>query len=288
MICLYLRGLPKPAAAWIMSSHALALITELGLHRSVKAWKSAGVQFDANEVEMRKRIFWSILECHVMVGVKLGRPLALRLEDIDVEFPEPVDDQIFPEDPKCSFRPAIWGFKWLPILMQIHNEIYSVKGSSSATYEATLKRIGKELDAWEASIPSEFKGYSQTSLEDRVFASYLDLGTQHLRLLLHHPSRCVSQNQELAARNLDICSEASAHLLRIAGDMMSLKSLDCTWQTSTVFLSAIFTTLFAFSERKDQMTSSDLKSLRKSMDAWLNIMGEIGMLLGEYSGKLMS
>jgi len=206
------------------------------------------------------------------------------MEDIDVEFPEPVHDNLESEADesewrKCSFRVSITGSRWLPMMMQIHSQIYSVKANVQA-YDSTVRRLAKEIDTWEASFPPEMTGSTQSTIEDRVCALYLDCEAQHLRLLLHHPSRCITQNQDMAAKNLDICSQASAKLLRIAEEMRVMKSLDITWFNTTVFLAAIFTTLFAFSERKDQMTSSDLTHLRSSMDAWLDIMGDIGNLLG--------
>lgn len=279
-----LRGFPRPGAAWIMSSLVLSLCVTMGLHRSVSAWKDGGPRLTAHEVELRKRIFWSVLACHVTIGSKLGRPLSIHIEDFDVELPQILHDNLPDEEghsdwSKCSFRAGIVGLKTIAIFMQIQSTIYAVR-STPQSYEPTLKHLEREVDMWNASIPPELVGNKQSSIEDRVFALYLDFGAQQMSLLLHHPALCRTQNAELTERNLDKCLEASSKLLQIAADKRTLKSIDSTWLSNTVFIAALFTTLFIYSERKDQITSTDLNNLKANMDMWLDIMRDIGGLLG--------
>ena len=289
LICTALRGFPKPGAAWLVSSHALATAIEMGLHRSVTAWKDPKPEMSAHEIEMRKRVFWSILCCHVIVGTKLGRPLAIHLEDFDVQIPKIVHDNL-PEEAdnsdwqKCSFRPFVVFCGWLAVMMQLHGSVCTIR-STQQSHDSTLGRLEKDLDAWIATIPPELRGNSQGQLEDRVFAMYLDFSAQHLRLLLHHPALSRSQIRETATRNLDICLDASGKLLQLGTDMSALKSLDTTWYNATVFIAAIFTTLFVWSERKDQITLSELNDLKVTMDSWLSLMGDIGSLLGKSSSQ---
>lgn len=289
LICLLLRALPKPGAAWIMSTASLAIAVEMGLHRSVTAWDHSNNEVDAHEAEMRKRIFWSILTVHVTIGVKLGRPLAIRLEDFDVELPRPLYDNLATQHAdtdwqKCSFRVGIVGFKHIALMMQIHCSIYSIKATPQS-YDSAVRHIEAEMEMWTEQLPPELTDGDHLSPEGRVHALWTDFSNQHLRLLLHHPAMCRTQNQELMTRNFDICLQASSKLLQTAGDMRSLKALDSTWFNNTVWLAAIFTTLFAYSERKDQITSTDLNSLRDSMDTWLEIMGEVGNMLGRFSSR---
>lgn len=268
----------------MLSSHALSISVEMGLHRSVTAWKDAGSRIDAHEIEMRKRVFWSLLACHVTVGSKLGRPLSIRVEDMDVEIPKPLNDNL-PEEEiesdwrKCSFRAGVVGLKSIAIMMQIQSSIYAVR-STPQSYEPALKHLEKEVDLWITSIPVDLVGNNQDSVEDRVFALYLDFVAKHMSLLIHHPALCRTGNQDLMSSNLDKCLEASARLLQIASDMRDLKSIDSTWLSNTVFIAATFTKLFIYSERKDNITSTDLNNLKANMESWLDIMGDIGNLMG--------
>ena len=114
MISLHLRSFPKPGACWMLSATTLNLAIELGLHRSAKRWAPMLPKRSFLEIEMRKRIFWSIYTIHTIVGGKLGRPMALRHEDFDVEIPQAVDDELLtaegidnPREGKCGFLVGI-------------------------------------------------------------------------------------------------------------------------------------------------------------------------------------
>jgi len=268
----------------MMSAQAIAFAVQMGYHRSCDAWKQTASKADVHEIEMRKRVFWSILTCHITVGTKLGRPHLIRPEDYDVELPELLHDNLPSESGesdwrKCSYRCGITGFRWLRVESHIYSSLYGIKGDPKS-YESTVKRLSKEIDDVVASFPPELAGASQETLEDRVFSLYVNFAAQHMRLLLYHPGVCRTQNPDMYNRNLDICLHAGSELLRLATDMKNLKSLDTTWFNTTVFIAAMFTTLFISHERKDQMTSADLNNLHATMDGWLDVFSDVGNLLG--------
>ncbi|KAK4504236.1 hypothetical protein PRZ48_005152 [Zasmidium cellare] len=283
LICSQLRNQPRPGAAWMFTNMVMGLAIESGLHRSAKAWQGSGMNQDPHHLEMRKRIFWSLLVFHVHVSGKLGRPMPLRMEDFDIEIPEPMQDNL-PEEAnlsewkKCSWRAGGEGFRLLKIMMRVYATIYSIK--STGQYETNIKVLEKDLDEFQAQVPLELRGGPETKEEDRVSALYLDMSVAECQLLLHHPSLCRSATAQTMSSNLDVCLHWSGRLLACAIQLKTLKSLDTTWYYSTDFLAAIFTTLFAWTERREQMTSTDLQSVRNDMDQWLDVMGEVGNLLG--------
>lgn len=285
LICLHLRNFTKPGAAWFMSSLTLTMCIEMGLHRSVTAWSKSVPEMSEHEIEMRKRVFWSILIIHTSISNKLGRPLAIRLEDFDVEFPKVMDDHTTKEDTsidewhKCSYRVACHNFKWVLLSIQVQTSIYSVRAPPHS-YELTIQKLERDLDFFLKSIPIELTGGPETAQDDRVCSLYLQFGAQELNLLVHHPAVCRTQSQEVMTKNLDICLDASAKLLHVAQSMRALKALDTTWLNATVWLAAMFVTLFVYNQRKDQITSVDLTALKDNMDAWLDIIGDIGQLMG--------
>ncbi|KAK5122958.1 hypothetical protein LTR85_003523 [Meristemomyces frigidus] len=284
LICSQLRNQPRPGAAWMFTNMVLGLAIELGLHRSARAWPDAAGVKDPHTIEMRKRVFWSLMVFHVTISGKLGRPMPLRFEDFDIEIPDAIYDNLptessLPKWKKCSFRAGIQGFKILKIMMQVYSTIYSIK-SSTGPYEVNVRQLEKELQAFQSQLPPELAGGSQTRDEDRAPALYLQLTEAECQLLLHHPSLNRSNSPQTASTNLDICLEASNKMLTAATHLKQLKSLDTTWYYATDFLAAIFTTLFAYTEKRDQVTQDTVQQLRQDMESWLDIMGEVGKLLG--------
>lgn len=285
LICLQLRQQPRLGAAWSFTNTVIGIAVELGLHRSANAWQGASGERSTTITELRKRVFWSLLVLHVSIGGKLGRPMPLRIQDMDIEMPEPVSD-IVPGEvgiskwKRCSFRAAIPGMKLLKILMQVYATVYSVRADAEP-YEITVRRLEKELEIFSEQLPPELSGGVDTTPEDRVPALYLQTAEEEVRLILHHPSLNRKLTPEAYEKNLDICLESSRKLRLAAAELKLYRALDTTWYYSTDYLAAIFTTLFIWSQRQDRMSAADFQQLQADMDSWLEIMGEVGFLLGE-------
>ncbi|KAF2723524.1 hypothetical protein K431DRAFT_282968 [Polychaeton citri CBS 116435] len=289
MICHQLRCFPRPGAAWTFIHQVLNLAIEMGLHRTAKAWEGETAEKDPHTIEMRKRIFWSLLIFAIVISGKLGRPMPLQLEEFDIEIPDAIADSVqthegLPDSKKCSIGPAIKGMALLKIIVKIYSSVYSIH-ASKYTYEANLKALERELQEWKSTMPPELAGGIETIEEDRIGALYLDISMQECRLILHHPSLCRSSNPEVMSHNLDVCLETSSRMLYCASQLRTLKSLDTTWQSSTNFMGAIVTTLFAYTERSHSITQTELQRLKQDMELWVDILGEVGQLL-QIGGKL--
>lgn len=284
LLCLHLRNFPKPGAAWMMASITLAIAVELGLHRSAKAWADDAPKKDHIEIENRKRVFWTLHALHITLSGKLGRPMPLRMEDIDVEFPEPIHDFLpsesnLTEFRKCSFHVGLQGIKIVALSSQMYSTIYAVR-QASESYEPNLRRLEEEHRLWREQLPPELREGSRADAEDYVFSLYVQFWDQEFNLMLHHPALCRSTNQQVLEQNIDVCMEAASKMVRHLDEIRKYKSLDVPWINCTVYLAAIFTTLFVYSQRKDDMTSSDLTKLKQEMDMWLLIIDECGKILG--------
>ncbi|KAL1382427.1 fungal-specific transcription factor domain-containing protein [Phyllosticta capitalensis] len=287
LLCLHLRNFPKPGAAWMMASITLAIAVELGLHRSAKAWADDAPKKDHIEIENRKRVFWTLHALHITLSGKLGRPMPLRMEDIDVEFPEPIHDFLpsesnLTEFRKCSFHVGLQGIKIVALSSQMYSTIYAVR-QASESYEPNLRRLEEEHRLWREQLPPELREGSRADAEDYVFSLYVQFWDQEFNLMLHHPALCRSTNQQVLEQNIDVCMEAASKMVRHLDEIRKYKSLDVPWINCTVYLAAIFTTLFVYSQRKDDMTSSDLTKLKQEMDMWLLIIDECGKILGSGS-----
>ena len=289
MLCLHVRNSPKPTACWMITSITLDLAIELGLHRSAKRWALSAKQSPL-EIEIRKRVFWSLLLIHVIVAGNLGRPMALGSDDWDVEMPEAIDDELVSETGmdttgpgKCNFLVGVQSFHLVPIAMELYNSIYAVK-RSSRTYVDTVLRLESRLRDWQEQWPPELKHESASDNEmGRVHSQHLAIWFLHIRLLLRHPSLSLASSPEFNSENLTICMDLSRKMLYHVQQVQRYKSLDGTWQAGALYVLAIATTLFGHWERREQLTGSELAGLKADMDSWLSIIGDMSSMLGMYT-----
>lgn len=286
MLCLHIRNLPKPGACWMITSIVLNLAIELGLHRSAKRW-APSTERSILEVELRKRVFWSILLIHVIIAGNLGRPMALRSDDWDVEMFEAIDDDLLSEagidtsrPGKCNFLVGHQASVMVPILMDLYNTIYSVKRSPQ-NYINTVRRLEGRIRDWQEQWPRDLREGSASDNElGRVHSQYLAILGLHARLILRHPSLSLSTSAEFNSENLTVCMELSQKMLTHVKQLQRYMSLDGTWQTTALYVLAIATSLFGHWEGRDQMTPVALAALREDMDSWISIIGDMSNLLG--------
>ena len=293
VLAMWARSLPKPGACWMLISITFNLAIELGLHRSVKSWAATSKRPSPLEIEVRKRVFWGIVVLYVTVSGNLGRPLALRSEDCDVEMPEAVDDDLLNHNGMdcsrtgtCNFLVGLEGMRLMPIMIDIYNSIYTVKRSPQ-NYVDTVRGLERRIKDWVDQWPQEIRDQSANEKDpNHVHAQWLQTAPLHMRLLLRHPSLSLTSNAAFNAENLTICLELSRKMLKIVRQLQKFQCLDGTWQTSALYVLAISTTLFAHWERKDSITSEDMAFLKEEMGSWLSIIGEMGQLLGTYEPSI--
>ncbi len=269
------------------------------MHRSVKRWSTEQTP-NALDIEQRKRTWWSVLVIHITLSGKLGRPMPLRTSDFDVEYPELIDDDLISEAGIDTSRPGrcihsigLTAWKLTPLFMELYETIYAVRRSPE-TYIQTVNKLEAGLQSWIDNRPSEIiKGESGfNEQEGRIFALYAQIWALEFRLLLRHPSVSMTLDPNFNAESMKICLDSSRQMLSIVIQLQKLKSLDTTWYNTSVYVMAITLTLFAQWEKRNETTAADLAALRAEMDTWLDIMGEMGNLLGKslsrYANRLLT
>lgn len=287
LLCAHLRNFPKPGASWLLTQITIDLAIELGLHRSCKRWAP---EFIPNplEVEMRKRTFWGLLTIQTTLSGKLGRPMAMRLDDFDVEIPDPVDDELLSEKGldtskpgKCLHHVGLSAFKIVPLFIEMYTTVYSVRRNPEA-YVSDVHRIEARIRAYEDAVPPELKGDADgDENESHVYPLYVKLWVLELRLLLRHPSMSVTADANFNKESTRICTETSRQMLGIVHKLQKFKSLDTTWYNAAVYVMALTTTLFTQWNKRGDTSMADLAALRDDMAIWLDIMEEVGNLLGK-------
>ncbi|KAK0104418.1 hypothetical protein ONS95_004711 [Cadophora gregata] len=285
LICLHLRNFPKPGASWILTQNTMSLAIELGLHLSAKRWV---VEARPNllDIEMRKRTFWVILAIQVTLSGKLGRPMSLRYEDYDVEFPEVMDDDLLSEDGLDTSRPGnctheigLVAMRILPLYMELYSNIYAVRRYPDS-YITTVKSLEARVQSWRDNLPPHLQLTKETAgTENRPFALYAEMWYLEFRLLLRHPSVEMTDDKAFKAEGMRACDDCARQMLSCVMELQQYNTLDTTWYNAAVYVMAITTTLFATHDKKST-TSAEIAALRADMDKWLNIMGDVGRLLG--------
>ncbi|KAL6702750.1 hypothetical protein ACN47E_000984 [Coniothyrium glycines] len=284
MICHHLRNFPKPGAAWIMTSLTYLFAIELGLHRSVKAWADETQTLPKIEIEMRKRVFWTLNALSVNLNGKLGRPMPISNEDIDVEFPEPMSDCLPGEEStldafhRCSFQVGIQIAKYTVWELELYKTVYAVRYSARG-YVDNLKRLQAGIQQWKDELPPELRDPSQSSADDHIFSLYLEYWHQSYNILLHHPAVCRSTDAMIVSSNLDKCMDASRKMLLNCTKLMQKKSLDIPWINAVVYVAAAFTTLFISTVRKEDLSAVDMTKLKDDMAVWIEIIGKCDQFL---------
>ena len=228
----------------------------------------------------------------VSISGKLGRPMPLRHDDLDIELPEPVEDETFDEsnaittDPsQYSLRVGVELMRMAPLYMEVFGSIYAIK-RSPRSYIETVRRIDHRIGQWFEQVPNEWKRahtreWPATEREEHVRALMINMYHAEILLLLHHPSLSLTSSVEFNNHNLDICMDVSHTMLVIVKILQEYVCLDTTWLNGAIFVLAMSTTLFGHWERKDKTTAAGLNTLRDDMNSWLSILTDVGALLGE-------
>ncbi|KAF2755275.1 hypothetical protein EJ05DRAFT_442644 [Pseudovirgaria hyperparasitica] len=284
LLSIHMRNLPKPGAAWLVTSIAFTVAIELGLHRSTKSWVES-TQMSQQMVELRKRVFWALFALLIGLSGRLGRPMPLRPEDIDVEFPLPLNDtdegdgKPLEKFSDCSFQIGLRTPGLANVVHKMYSTIYSIR-QSPQTYERTVRNIETELAKWRESMPKEFAADVDGG-EHYIFARYTLCWEQEVKLLLHHPAVCTSTNPDFAEYNMSACLQAARDLVHVVDELRQYKSLDIPWVNVIVYLAAIFTTLYIYTQHKKTVTSQEVTDLQADMDVWIQVLEAIGEIYGK-------
>jgi hypothetical protein len=288
LIALQVRGFPQPGAAWFCGKLALNSAVELGLHRSAAAWSAVDPRpLSYHECEMRKRVFWGLYGLVIGLGGRLGHPLPLRLSDIDIEFPQPVHDNLLEEtnpseSGKCSFHVGIAITKLQALFGELYCTFYSLSGCPPQEYEATVARFEADLRTWRNSVHPDIQDPSHATAELHIYALYLKLYELEFLFLLRHPLIMPLDEPERLKEHLNHSRQLLPQILAVLVELRDAKSLDIPWYTVTVFLAAIFTALFAEDQRQEDITEGELNKLQSEMEVCLGILQVIGFALGKF------
>lgn len=175
LLSCFANGLGRVKAAYTYSGIAMRLALTLGLHRSVPASSA----ISPVERENRRRIWWTLYHFDRVAASKLGYPVTIRDEDIDVEMPSmtglaPTEREEF-ADPShlvakvnlAKITGNICTFQLSGIVLLhadlIVNEIYCLPARSQGTFVQRVHSILKQLRGWNHDLPDDIRVYTERS-----------------------------------------------------------------------------------------------------------------------------
>ncbi|KAJ5495714.1 hypothetical protein N7539_000830 [Penicillium diatomitis] len=186
--CFYLLSSSRANECWYCFGTALQVVTAMGLHRR-RATKRAGKPVSTFELEMQKRVFWSVYTLDKYLSIMFGRPRLLHDEDIDQELPDGLRDEDFQEDKSTHpgeqidnmMTASILHFRLGRILAELSRQLYSINQQSQGSMLAKVPRLTRELEEWRESVPPILKNIPSSSLPPtlRRQRQVLRLGYNH-------------------------------------------------------------------------------------------------------------
>lgn len=279
---LFLQGTPNPQPSFFLVAAAIRLSHSIGLHK-----RGSLFNFNAVEVEQRKRVFWIAYLLDKDICLRSGRPPVQDDDDMSGELPSEVPPDNVGIIPLTSAEGHFNMFRVMcrfsTIQSRVYKRLYSTKASKQTDGELlnTIGELDKELEEWKESIPVEFRPEyeikaTHTPLIIHVmflhFAYYNCLTTIH-RMAVHHgywTSRLSNYAiQGLNARPLNprVFSSANICVSAARASIGLIKYIPqgdfaCVWLVLYYPVSALVT-LFAniLQNPQDARARSDIKAM---------------------------
>ena len=289
LFTIHSRNLPKPGSSWNMTSMVLSRAIELGYHRHATSLpESEQRKLNPLIVEMRKRVFHTVLTMNVHIGYKLGRPMPLRREDIEIDFPLGITDDEFDIDGpardrtgRCSSWPGSAAFRLTYLYMDLYNDVLSVR-KASTEYIQTVRRLKAEIEAWRDEWCGNMK--LETEAFTQVSVDLLGAWAAEYLLFLHHPKLIPStiKDSEIEEQNLEECRMAASSLLRSLQALFKAKSADFTWHSTVGYVLATSITIYIYDKDKQQVTPESFAHMKADLKEWMSVMNSADKFMRKY------
>ncbi|XPS77055.1 hypothetical protein M3J09_009092 [Ascochyta lentis] len=228
---------PTRTAVYYIIGLGMRLCQALGLHEEKTLTRGPGGRpADPLEVDMRRRLFWSLLTMDYGLSHSLGRPahFAARREHIDVNFAELVDDVYISRQginpaPQASLKKwiGIHFYKMRLLQLEIRKKLYQRKTDQPKDDQHPwFAEIQNKIEAWRDTSP-EMDGGS--GLNKVWFIGRYNT----MVVFIYRPSPQVPRPSLQAAIR---CYDACQYNIYMSKRQIDMKLVDVTW----IFVQAIF------------------------------------------------
>ncbi|KAF7197925.1 putative transcriptional regulatory protein C3C7.04 [Pseudocercospora fuligena] len=162
LLSFYANSIGRLKSAHVYCGIALRVGIGLGLHRTQARYTSMSPTLR----EYRRRLFWTLYLFDRLISSKLGYPLAIHDEDIDVEMPSMnglsgADKGEFNDHLHLCAHVTL-----AKITGDILSDIYCLPQNSRVSFVRRVHRVLKDLRTWDAELPKPLKIQADGSARD--------------------------------------------------------------------------------------------------------------------------
>ncbi|KAF9872431.1 hypothetical protein CkaCkLH20_09928 [Colletotrichum karsti] len=270
LICQYRMGTTSHDTStnvWHLIGVAARTCFELGLHKSstnALPHSQDGDDVDrdarAEDLEIKRRCFWSAVSMDRIASLILGRPLAIQLDDIDTELPQietvavevPIHQSLSTAPlgtPEWQMATTIFVHivRYRLICGKILNSLHrsTINRESNASYEVTREALAQELKEWHAGttnlplIPADAPLASPASRSSFRSEEWYTLLYHNGILMLFRPSPSIcdaSQNSNVLQHMFDSSQEA----IKLYANLHRSRKINYSWVTlHSIFIAGL-------------------------------------------------
>ncbi|KAF4963605.1 hypothetical protein FSARC_8390 [Fusarium sarcochroum] len=270
LVCQYRMGTTSSnttTSVWHLIGVAARTCLEMGLHRAATYALPQTNEDDRNqkekeeEMETKRRCFWSLVSLDRVTSLALGRPLAIQLEDIDVDLPPSSTSDQLPQDssPLSSapygtpqYRAATSVFvhivRYRLICGKIINALHrSAKHVTfpSISYEEMRTALATELQEWHTEtsnlplVKSDATAASPASGSSFRSEEWYRLLYHNGMLMLFRPSPCLN-DASINSLALQSIFDSAREAISLYASLHRSRKLNYSWITMhSVFLAGL-------------------------------------------------
>ncbi|KAK2598537.1 hypothetical protein N8I77_011944 [Diaporthe amygdali] len=284
--------------AWFLSQNIIATCLDLGFQRRWQeppphdASSEALSQYEVRR-DLRRAIFWSAYSIERNLAVVLGRPLTIRDEALDVQFPGAESDANSDtmsalessSNPAKRMRAEIspykaahYSFRFDQITAEIKLMLYRVKNKPDVFPWPTdvnewQGKCHQRCDELVESLRNDLKWRSRRRTADGI-VQRLELKYHQCLMLLHRPSPATSRPR---AESWKACYNSASQTILIHSEMHRFSKMPNTWLTAhTIFVSGItfLYCLWVNAAVKEKTSMDEFNRIASACSALLKVLGK--------------
>ncbi|KAI4663350.1 uncharacterized protein J4E78_003762 [Alternaria triticimaculans] len=246
----YLQKRNKPNSGYNYLGLALHMAIGLGLHKEFNHWDISPLN-----MEIRRRVWWSMFVFNIGAAVTFGRPLAWPNKNVEVHLPLNISDRALTNLSRTAPSEADHVTTFSAVIMQskfhiLTNDIYTKVISMPFPAATELIRLDDTvIDRWQSSVPDWYRRGATVPAQFATSHAIMWWRLSNFRIIMYRPYVI---RRVLQARSQDMddtvpasVQEAYARCLREAE--MSIDAISTFWASSPPMrMSAWYALYFLF------------------------------------------
>ncbi|KAF2642723.1 hypothetical protein P280DRAFT_272506 [Massarina eburnea CBS 473.64] len=222
------------ANAWHWIGFASRVAMGLGMHRDAEP--STLVEHNKR---MWRRVWWLLVQCDLLITLQYGRPLAINLDDCDVQAPKPTDYANCGANTQVDY--AIAMTELCILLCSVYRKCFGPQ-STRIRRQDMLAEADEKLARWSLLLPSHLRLRPTLMLD--LWPASLHLIYNTALILLHRPRPQTldpgSPSSLPTSNDAEICSAAAGVIQSIFESLCERQHLSTLWVFS---VTALFTSM---------------------------------------------